>query len=259
MTKLLQVENKFQDYLLHSNQAIFQHVSGTVKVSAETRLGLYAYAYRSRLHEALSSSYSVVESYLGSESFVELCYAYINAHPSQFRSIRWFGDQFADFIAKQPLYQAFPYLSELAKLEWTMALVFDAADSPVLQLEDMQVIPPEAWINMRLQVHPSVHRITLSWNVVQIWQAITDELAPTKPQQNTSDVGWILWRKALMNQFSSLSADELWAIDAMINGLTFGEICEGLCQWIDESDAGMRAASLLKGWITEGLITNVIS
>ena len=91
------------------------------------------------------------------------------------------------------------------------------------------------------------------------WQAITDELAPTKPQQNTSDVGWILWRKALMNQFSSLSADELWAIDAMINGLTFGEICEGLCQWIDESDAGMRAASLLKGWITEGLITNVIS
>ena len=44
----------------------------------------------------------------------------------------------------------------------------------------------------------------------------------------------------------------------MINGLTFGEICEGLCQWIAEDNAGVHAASLLKGWITTGLISNVI-
>ena len=258
MNKLLDIEKKFQNYLLHSSTDIFNQVISTDKVSAETRLEIYGCAYRSRLHEALSTSYSVLEQYLGSEPFEELCYEYIASHPSQFRSIRWFGHQFAVFLKNHPHYKNFPYLSELAELEWTMALVFDAADSDVLQLEDMQNIPPEAWINMRLHVHPSVHSMSLAWNVVQIWQTITDEQTPAEPHMSTSKIGWILWRKKFMSQFSSLSEDEEWAIGAMINGLTFGEICEGHCQWIAEDNAGVHAASLLKGWITTGLISNVI-
>ncbi len=94
--------------------------------------------------------------------------------------------------------------------------------------------------------------------MVQIWQAITDEQTLEDPQQSASTVDWIIWRNELMSQFSSLSEDEAWAIDAITNGLTFGELCEGLCQWVDEQDAGVHAASLLKGWITAGLITDVI-
>ena len=69
---------------------------------------------------------------------------------------------------------------------------------------------------------------------------------------------FVLWRNGLTSQFSSLSEDEAWAIDAMIKGLTFGELCEGLCQWVDEEEAGMHAASLLKGWIMMGFITAVV-
>lgn len=257
MDKLLNVESIFQDYLLHSNQDIFNHVVGTCKVPVDIRLGIYENAYRARLHEALIATYPVLQSYLGYEQFEELCFAYIDAHPSEFRSIRWFGDQLTDFMNMNSPYKEFPYLSELAKLEWTMALVFDAANGPVLQLEDMQSIPPEAWSTMRLQIHPSAHRLSLSWNTVQIWQTITDEQTPTEPQQ-AIPVHWLFWRKELMSQSSSLSEDEAWAIDIVINKSTFGELCEGLCQWIDEKNAGMHAASLLKGWIIAGLISEVI-
>ncbi len=257
MSKLLDVETKFQNYLLHSNPDIFNHVVGTCKVPADIRLGIYESAYRARLHEALIATYPVLQNYLGYEQFEELCFAYIDAHPSPFRSIRWFGDRLADFMQIHSPYKEFPYLSELARLEWTMALVFDAANGSVLQLEDMQNVPPEAWITMRLHIHPSVHRLSLSWNTIQIWQTITDEQAPPEPQQNPP-VDWLFWRNELMSQFASLSEDEAWAIDMVIKQSTFGELCEGLCQWIDEQSAGMHAASLLKGWITAGVIAEVI-
>ena len=258
MKSLLTIENSFQDYLLHANPAIFKHVVGTNKVPVEVRLGIYEFAYRSRLHEALMSSYPVLESYLGDDVFEALCYAYIASYPSSFRSIRWFGDKLATFLQQEAPYNESPYLAELAQFEWTMALVFDAADSDVLPLETMQDIPPDAWIDMRLTTHPSIHRLSLAWNVAPIWQAITEEETPNDPQQNATKMDFVLWRNGLTSQFSSLSEDEAWAIDAMIKGVTFGELCEGLCQWVDEEEAGMHAASLLKGWIMMGFITAVV-
>lgn len=254
---LFDLENKFQSYLLHSDQDIFNHVVGTCKVPAEIRLRIYENAYRSRLQDALSVTYPALQGYLGQESFEELCFAYIDAFPSTFRSIRWYGDQLATFMQNNSTYQAFPYLYELAEFEWTMALVFDATDSKIIQLHDMQNIPPEAWIDMQLQIHPSAHRLSLSWNTVQIWQAIAEEQTSTEPQQIKPET-WLLWRKELMSQFAPLLEDEAWAIDMLLKNSTFGDLCEGLCQWVDEQNAGMHAASLLKGWITAGLISNII-
>lgn len=257
MNTLFDIENKFQNYLMHTNPDIFNHVVGTCKVPADIRLGVYENAYRARLIEALIAAYPILQSYLGAEPFEDLCFAYIDQHPSNFRSIRWFGDQLAAFMSKNLPYKEFPYLSELAKLEWTMALAFDAADSPIVRLEDMQNIPPEAWADMRLQIHPSAKFLSLSWNTVQIWQMITDEQEPPLPEE-IQPITWLIWRNDLMSQFTSLSTDEAWAIQSLIKNATFGEVCEGLCQWIDEEKAGMRAASLLKGWIVAGLIAGII-
>lgn len=60
-----------------------------------------------------------------------------------------------------------------------------------------------------------------------------------------------------MNRFYSLEQDEAWAIDSMLKELTFGELCEGLCQWHHEDTVGMKAATLLKNWIQAGLISEI--
>lgn len=256
-SKLIQLENTFQDFLLHKDPTIFEKVIGTSKVPIETRLGIYQHAYHARLHDALCNSYPALQCFLGEEEFQTLCYTYIDCHPSPFRSIRWFGHQLSTFLEEHPSYKLFPYLSELARFEWTMSLVFDAVDSPLLTAEDIQVIAPEEWMNMRLSPHPSVHRLTFSWNVVAIWQAFMDEKNTELPQENHPHLNWVLWRTDFMSQFSSLTIDEAWAIDALINHATFGEICEGLCQWIEEEQVGIHAASLLKSWITGGLLSGV--
>lgn len=257
MSQLTRLQDEFQNYLLHSSNQIHQHIVDTRKVSAETRLAIYSNAYRARLLEALIINYPVLSQYLGEEDFEKLGNEYIDAYPSTYRSIRWFGDKLSQFLRASSHYSSWPFLSELAQFEWAMTLAFDAADSTLLQLEEVGRVPPDAWVDMRFQAQPSAQRLNLKWNVVSIWQALTDDQEPNEPQESFS-VSWILWRKDFLTQFCSLSLEEAWAIDAMLNGSTFGDICEGLCQWVDEQNAAMHGASLLKGWITAGLLTKVI-
>lgn len=257
MSKLLQVEQAFQNYLLEANPDIFKHVIGTEKVPVEMRLAIYGNAYRSRLHEALQANYPVLESYLGHDAFLEIAYAYIEHHPSTFRSIRWFGNQLSSFLQTHSLYKDYPHIVELAQFEWAMTEVFDAANTNVMSFESMQVIPLEAWEEMQLSLHPSLKLLSHTWNTVQIWQAIKNAERPGEPHQ-TAPVTWALWRHELISRFSSLPEDEAWAIKALMQGASFGAICEGICQWVEEQQAGLHAASLLKGWINAGLIIEVI-
>ena len=55
-------------------------------------LGIYQHAYRARLVAALRDNHEVLALALGDDAFDAIAQAYIDAHPSRFASIRWFGD-----------------------------------------------------------------------------------------------------------------------------------------------------------------------
>lgn len=254
--KLLQLQNDFQEYLLQMNKAIQCHVIGTEKLSIETRLAIYENAYYARLVNALETTYPILKKYLGDENFNQLARVYAHRYHSHYRSIRWFGDQLSQFLEKDTRYQTLPYLAELAQFEWIMSLVFDAADAHPLGVLDVEKIPIEQWEYMRFQTHPSLHTLNLQWNVIAIWQALSDDETPVPFKKNQPST-WVAWRQELISQFCSLTPEEDWALHAMLMGKTFGEICEGLCQWKEMSDVSLYAASLLKGWVIAGFITQI--
>lgn len=68
-----------------------------------------------------------------------------------------------------------------------------------------------------------------------------------------------MWRQDLDIHWRSLSVDESWAIDAWCSGACFAELCEGLCEWIDPGQVAAHAAALLKGWISAGLVTALLT
>ncbi|KGP62544.1 hypothetical protein EP47_11120 [Legionella norrlandica] len=255
MSTLLTLQKQFQEFIYSGQSSIKESIVQTELVPSETRLGIYKDSYRLRLIECLAANYPTLHAYLGTEEFEKLSTGYIAAYPSSYRSIRWYGDLLPEFI-KNYYSKSCYYLYELAELEWKMTLAFDAADDSVVKVEDMAYIPPESWPNMQFVLHPSVHRLNFYWNVFPLWQTLTNN--QDIPELNDSPIAtaWVLWRgKDYIIQYYSLSEEEAWALDAMIQGMSFGALCEGLCQWIPEEEVGMKAASYLKNWIQNGLLS----
>lgn len=180
MSPLHDLQDDFRAFLLRGDGQMLQRVSGTAKVGAPIRLAIYYDAYRLRLLEALDSNYPVLHAWIGDEEFDKLGLAYLEAHPSTHFSIRYFGHRLAEYLATAEEYRDKPYLQEMTSLEWAMSETFDAVDSPLVRLDDMATIPPDAWPEMRLRFHASLHRLDLSWNVPIIWKAVNHHIASEK-------------------------------------------------------------------------------
>ena len=155
----------------------------------------------------------------------------------------------------------------MAAFEWALGLAFDAEDAPVLALEDLAAIAPEAWADLKFSFHPSLHMLPLQWNVLQIWNALEKQEAP--PAIAKTDEACLIWRqgfnlgsnlgfdleRGLNSHFRSLDFAEYAALQLAISGASFGALCEKLQENATEEEATMLAAQYLAGWLNEGMIT----
>jgi hypothetical protein len=289
MSTLARLQSDFQSFLLDGGEDMLSRVTGSAKVSAETRLAIYYDAYRLRLLEALASNYPVLRAWLGEDEFEAAGISYLSAHPSRHFSIRWFGHQLPSFLAAAAPWSGKPWLADMAALEWALSEVFDAENAGVLDVGDMAAIPAESWPAMRLRLHPAVRRLDLRWNAPIIWKTVNRNLEAEKsadacrgetsatpsadkarpapaesagvpaPQAAEYPQAWLVWRQDLRTFFRSLTVDEAWALDAARRSETFAAICEGLCEWIDARHVALHAAGLMKQWITDGLVSGIDS
>lgn len=258
MSALNKLEGAFQAHILGGDEQIRASIVGTAKVDAATRLGIYTNAYRLRLIEALGTDYPGLHTMAGDEEFDRLCRAYIEAHPSAFRSLRWFGDKLSTFLRTTAPWSEYPVFTEMAAFEWALSDAFDAADSALATIDDMAALSPDTWPQVRFYTHDAVRRLDLRWNVPTVWSAVDSGEEPPELAEGDYPVAWLIWRQDLTTHFRSLSVDEAWAFDALQRGENFASLCDGLTEWIDAQHVALHAAGLLKQWLHDGLITELI-
>jgi hypothetical protein len=254
--QLRQLQQEMQRELLNGGSNIHAAIVDAPPLPTDARLAIYRNAYRIRLIDALDDTYSGLHKLLGDETFAALGELFVAAHPSEHRSIRWFGGELADFLSQCPPFAEQPILSEVARFEWTLAEVFDAPDAPALERATLQAIEPDAWAGMRFHLHPSVRRMSLAWNTVNAWQAVNRDEVPPQPERAPQPVRWLLWRRELKNYFRSLDAAEGTALDAARRNLTFAEICAAMTEWLPEEQIPLRAATLIGTWADSGIIAH---
>jgi len=256
---LAALQHAFQECVLHGTAEVREQIRDSIRVPAVTRLGIYAKAYRARLSEGLESNFPVLARLLGAGEFERLAHRYIEQHESGHRSIRWYGHQLADFLRMDVNYRAAPLLAELAMFEWAMTEAFDAADADVMTPANLSARPPDEWVDLRLNAHPSLRRVDLLWNAPQIWTAIQEGVDAPTAQCESVPRCWVLWRQGLQIFFRSLDPTEAGAIDTLFDQRTFGELCLELCEQLGEAQTPGRAASLIRGWVEAGMIRAVVS
>lgn len=255
MRNLQKLQQDFQNYLLQQDACIEKEIVDVLPVSASARLDIYRDAYYLRLQEALQHDYPVLHGLLGQDQFDQLTSDYIKQFPSHFRSIRWFGNQFTHFLQE---HHYSPGLIEMTQFEWALTESFDAADRALVTVEDMAALPAEKWPTMGFTLHPSLRQLNLAWNTIAIWKAYKERKKCLSSQKLTKPADWIIWRKQREIQFCSLGVEEIYMIEAMRAGKNFSQICEGLCEWINEQQVAMQAAMLLKRFVSDNLIVEIL-
>jgi len=257
MSGLGRIQHDFQEFLLRSTAGIVDHVAGTDRVPLATRLRIYSDAYYSRLTEALASNFPALAALIGEKDFDRLAAQYIATHDSRFASLRYYGDELAQFLATEPRYRPVPLLADLARWEWTMAAVFDASDADPIDARALSGKAPADWATMRLTFHPSVHVLEFAWNAPQIWKAVIEGSARPAAAVSREPVSWLLWRYDMKERYRSLSSPEEDALATALAGETFGDVCATLCSHFKEEEAPAEAAAFLRNWIESGMVTAV--
>lgn len=266
MSQLRVLQEDFLAYLLGlaPKQGIENRLRDDDRIGANQRLRIYHDSYRLRLREALSNAYPKLHMLLGDELFDRIAYSYIEAFPSEYRNLRWYGDSLSDHLADT--LPQHPVAAEMAAFEWTLSLTFDGNDAPVLALADLAGIAPEAWSDLCFDLQPCLHFLPLRWNTVAIWNALDAEQPPPAFQQRSAFETWLIWRCNFDAHFRSLEAIEERALHLALDGADFGHICASLnaqCQFaaadgqLAEQESIVRAAQYLAAWLQDGMIAGI--
>jgi hypothetical protein len=254
---LADLQAAFQDFLLTGSTGFARSVHDTRKAKRETLLDVYRDGYALRLIEVLENDYPGLLAMAGPADFDLMARAYIAAHPSHFRSVRWFGGKLADFLATTSPFDQSPAAAEMARFEWVLGDTFDAPDVAPVTAQALMALPTEAWETLSFAVLPSFARLELAFDVPQAWQR-RDEQEPgnLEVEPAAGPTPWVIWRPEFVSNFRSLEPDEVPMLDALQAGLPFPEMCESLIAHVGEEAAAQRAASRLRAWIEEGMIAS---
>ena len=259
MNALPQLQLAFQRYVLQGDRSMRERVVSAERADPDQRLRIYYDAYRLRLIEALATDYEALRAAMGADEFNTACRAYIEATPSTFRNVRWYGGGLPQFLQTTAPWSEQPILSEIALFEWTLTLAFDAPDVAAVDFDELAALPADQWPTVAFVLHPCVQMVTLCTNAPAFRKAADAEENLPELALAEVPVAWLIWRRDFTACFRSLSEPEAWALRAVQGGANFSALCEGLCEWLEPEQAAPHAAGFLRQWVDDQLITSVIN
>jgi hypothetical protein len=225
-------------------------VAGDERLSAVERLDIYANMYFYRLRDALAEDFAAVCAVLGEGNFHNLATDYLIAHPPSHFSLRYAGRDLPSFLLRHPVSQHWPYLADLAQLEWAILDAFDAVDAPVLEPVTLAAVPPDGWPALRFRLTPSLRLLQLDWPADEVWKQVQREETPATPARVAVSVR--VWRQDLHVYHRRIDAAERAALAAIQSAASFADVCEGVTACDVRAD---QVSTLLQTWLDDGLLS----
>lgn len=255
MAELRELQENFQNYILNNDQSVIGQIRDMDDMTGAERAALYKEGYALRLIEITGKDFPHLKTFMGEAAFDELAFAYLQAHPSNHFNVMYFDRYFTQFLAQ--LETAEPVQIELARYEWEIAQTLITADAPQLTVEDLGAVPPEQWGDMTLSFHPSAHLFSMHSNAPAIWAALCDGSEPPEFEAFDQPATWMMWRFNQLVYFIELNDARTWMYNALVDGKTFGDICEGLMDFMSEEEVAQFACLSLRDWFLEGAISEI--
>ena len=160
-------------------------------IDPAARLRIYRHAGYAIHVDALATGYPALRRLLGEDAFDGLATRHAAWHGSRSGNLQDYGADFADFIGAQPETAAWPWLGDVARLEWLRQEAVLAADAAPADPATLLAALADAKGALRLR--PSVRVLRSDWAVLDLWRhALLPDTAAPGP---SAAQAVLLWRE----------------------------------------------------------------
>lgn len=219
-------------------------------------MAVYRNGYRARLLDVLADSYARTARLVGAEAFRQAAAHHLIAHPPSSWTIDRAGEGFADTCAA--LFAHDPDVAELAWLEWAMQSAFTAADDVALGHAEFAAataaFDTADWERLVLKPVAGAALRRVTHDLPRLWRSLSDESAHATVEPLEARHWLLVWREGEEAVFALIPDHEGEALNAALDGATFGDICTRLAKRLAPEAAAAAAGAALTHWIELGLI-----
>ena len=219
-------------------------------VQAADRLAVYVNGYPARVREALSDAFPAVEHVVGERRFAELARRYVERGLPSY-NLNHAGAGLPEHVAGDPLAGDYPFLPDLARLEWGITCSFHAHTEPPLDPAPLAQWSLSDWERAVLRFQPWVAVVSSAWPILQIWHARETPVEEIDIDLRDHPEHVLIHRAGLTVHAEPVSPQEAQALAALLDGRRLGEVIDDLVS------AGQQAEQVFewfRRWMGIGLV-----
>ncbi|OFA03160.1 DUF692 family multinuclear iron-containing protein [Duganella sp. HH101] len=220
---------------------------------SEHRYALYRGNLSATWGKTLGAAYPVIQMLVGEEFFGGLAQAYGRAQPSDSGDLNRFGAHFADFLRAFPHVADYPYLPDMATLEWTLHRAHYAPSAEGVTAQQMAALSPQQVETARLQLHPACTLLASAWAVIPLWQAHQAEGEVAFPSELALASYGLVTRPHWKTRVLALSAASHAALSVLAADGELGAALDAAFELDEDYDF----AAHLQQWIDFALIVRI--
>jgi hypothetical protein len=218
-------------------------------LSGARRLRIYRNNYLANSGEALAAVYPATLRLIGADFFRQAAGRYAREVRSTSGDIRRYGGSFPDFLASLEDLANFPYLRDVARLEWAWHRAFHSESANPLDLLALRNIAPEDYPALRFRLQPAARLLASDYPILRIWQVNLEEWQGDQ----TVDLGEGGVNLLILRRENSVTVETLPPADyRLLESLNLGDrlakaIADGLAAEPDFDFGGALARFVSRG------------
>jgi len=210
-----------------------------------------------RLREALADTFEAVARYVGDAEFGALTLRYIAAHPPSGYNLNDVGRSLPRFLRGDRLLTGFPFLADLAALEWKISRAFHAELRPPADTTGLGELTEDEWTRLALELQPGVGTVVSRWPVRALWEC--RDTARERTGMGTGNAECVLvYRHGQLVRLEPTRKEEARALRAVGRGRLLSSALESAARGVvSVSEAAVWPArwqrlGIVSGWRLAG-------
>lgn len=226
MPALRDLQVLFKEGLLAAEDGPLVDLVAGDGLDPRARLAVYRHHVFTTLTTVLEAAYPVVCRLADRRFFAYAADVFIRRHPPTGPCLAQYGATFPDFLAVFAPCAPYPFLADVARLEWAMHLASEASPTGDLDLAYLRGLDPLQMASLRFVPRAGLAYVASRWPVDRIWSAHQEGASASLPDLEAGSVCLEVSSSEAGVHVRAICRTTYAFRDALARGLTLGEAAD---------------------------------